>query len=220
MNKLFIGLFVCLLFVSVASADLVQTFDTSYIKWTMCDTMNLTKWSCDSWWQSDTNPYYLRAETTNLTKLNENFYNKTQVDEKINYLNDSNNFNNSDFYNRTEIDEKIKTEIKEFLSNRTTDFVTKDEFYEEDYTKGSSKSMSDSTLVFILIALVVGGIAFFYFTSKKSQIPDYDGNFGRVGQRKLHTVAQRKKDASMKKSNQLNEKPTENVVIDEDEFDN
>ena len=182
-NKILIAL----LLLSVFSVSLVQAqtvpqvpqFDTGFMKWTMCDMFNLTKWSCDAWWESDSNPYYIKPTTeTNLTdyynkteiaQLFANYYNKTEILTLATSsgLNLTSEVNLTEPFNMTEIDEKLSEMKKALMVNFSDKFVEKDDKYYG--VEGSD----DNNIIYGIIILAVGGIiGLLIYMNKRKQKED------------------------------------------------
>jgi len=82
----------------------VSAFDTRMVKWTLCDSMNLTRMDCDEWWEDPSNPYYVGSFD------NQDYYNKTEI---LNLL--------KQYYNKTEVENLVKSANSTIIDNSTID---------------------------------------------------------------------------------------------------
>lgn len=191
-NNLLCFAFAFAFLISLASAE-VPTFDYRMVKWSMCDSFNLSKYNCDAWWEVSTNPYWVVGSSNN-----SDYYNKSYIDDKFkNYWNktefltliSSEEINNS--YNKTEVDKIINDVKKDWLSNFSNKYIERDEINNYGLATGGvigsgNSSMSDTTLVMIFLVVICGGIGLLIWNKNSQQKPDYNGNnYGTVGQRKI-----------------------------------
>lgn len=197
-----IGLILFLLIPAFISAT-APTFDTSYIKWTMCEQFNLTRWDCDNWWETDTNPYYIKPiPTTNISM--DGYYNKTQVETMFNEFYNKTEiltlvasglgFNETsiDAYNKSQIDEIINDVKIGWIQNMSNTYLERDEFYDSKITGGATGSgeMSDTTIMMIfggILILAIGGLVYSKHISNNPKT-NYD-NIGAPAQRKIQSTA-------------------------------
>lgn len=195
-NYFVVFLFGLLMFAGLSSAI---AFDYRMVKWTMCDSYNLTKYDCDIFWEVDTNPYYV-GSSSNL----EDYYNKSELNKKLNsYYNEtefndiledyynktqiivlvSSNLNETEledlsFYNSSEVDELINSLKKEWLINMTGNFVEKDDY---DHDNTGNSGISDNTILIVLGVAGAGIVAFLFFNKKQSGGQRYQGDYGNLG---------------------------------------
>lgn len=164
----------------------VLAFDTGFVKWTLCDQQNLTRWDCDSWWQDPTNPYWIQQENSGVNSTN--FYNKSEVDKLLNQINSSiNNLNNTnsslnlsgDYINQTSFDKWAM----DFREGRDNISVSKNEFealktmvYGGKNFADDNFDLSGSNLAIIIFGVVILGGGFYYVQKNKKQKNSFSGN--------------------------------------------
>lgn len=155
-------------------------FNIGFVKWTMCDQFNLTKWDCDIWWESDSNPYYFQPNNEiNLTELETKFFNRTEyqqqlqnISEYAKNLSEFQKINLSNYYNSSQIDEKVKTLMVNFSSK----FVEQGDLYHEKESEG----LKDSTVLIIFGCVVLAGVGVIFWLNKQQKEERFSGSYGQT----------------------------------------
>jgi len=190
---------VCIL-VIVITLKYVYAFDIGFVKWTLCDNLNLTKWDCDQWWEDPANPYWTGYSLNNT--LNESYvsgklkdyYNKSETIKIMNDIVSGNmsSLNNSNFNESYLVPYITQTRFdnwtREFRENIFEDIDDLKEDVRDlsgnQKAKSGVSDVSDTTILVIgaILFIVAGG---FYLFNKK-QKTDQAGAMGQPSQRKIH----------------------------------
>lgn len=160
-DLIILGLIACLtILITALIIPSAWAFDNRVVKWTMCDSLNLTKIACDTWWEDDDNPYYIMKNNNQNISL-EDYYNKSVIDDKLEEINQTNH--TIDFQidiNKTYIDEKTR-ELRDNLLDEIDDAG-------RDTREVRDTTNSDNI---IWIVIIVGGIGMggLYLINKNKQ---------------------------------------------------
>jgi hypothetical protein len=175
-----IFLLMLLMVASVVSSATIPAFSTGQLKWQLCDTYNLTKYDCDVWWETETNPYYIQEPTIN----NNDFFNKSEI--KNIFYNKSEikslanagifNLNDSNFFNKSEIDKMMNVLKREILQNMSNKFVLEDDFDSRLDNLSDDSNISDSTILIAIGMILLVGVGIF-FISQKTESKSQESNY-------------------------------------------